>query len=561
MAARYLTFAFSFMLIGGVHADHYSGATITTRCLSGNFHEVTLQIFRDCSGVPLNPQTLHLLNDCGVEFEQALGAPHSVEEVSMLCDAAMLNSTCNGGSLIGIELVTFKITVYLSSCENWRISWDLCCRGSSLNAVGNPGLYVETVLGNAAGECSASPVFNQDVIPVVCIGQEVDIDAGAVSTSSHRLSYHLIEARFASPAPTPIVYANGFSGQAPFTGMVIDTITGVISLLPTTAGSIITAVEVREFDGEEMIGTIMRDLLIIATNCSNNIPPVSSGALASSTGAASIVDDRSLRVCGDGAFCASMSYADTDADQSLSVSSDVSNRLPGATLNVTADTNPLQAQLCWDATNIAPGTYHFGVTVTDNACSTFGMQHYAYTVIIGEGPDAGSDGELQICENGNAIQLFGELAGTPDPGGVWYDPLDDSTSGIFTPGTSTAGDYTYLVTAPNGCTASSTVTVETLSSTLPECLNASVQEPTLSWIMCTADMNGTGRVRISSQRTVDLAWEVFLADGRVVLQGRSLVNAGSPLLIDVGRYTQGICLIRLTDREQGTARTARLVLP
>lgn len=30
-------------------ADHWAGGTITMRCLGGNFHETTLQLFRNCA--------------------------------------------------------------------------------------------------------------------------------------------------------------------------------------------------------------------------------------------------------------------------------------------------------------------------------------------------------------------------------------------------------------------------------------------------------------------------------------------------------------------------------
>ncbi|MBK8614508.1 MAG: hypothetical protein IPN85_13735 [Flavobacteriales bacterium] len=74
-------------------------------------------------------------------------------------------------------------------------------------------------------------------------------------------------------------------------------------------------------------------------------------------------------------------------------------------------------------------------------------------IAINDAPDAGTGGALTICSNVAPFNLFNFLGGTPDPGGVWTDPLGAPFSGVFTPGVSPAGCYTYVVAGIGSCPA------------------------------------------------------------------------------------------------------------
>ncbi|MBK9058699.1 MAG: hypothetical protein IPL81_02040 [Flavobacteriales bacterium] len=55
--------------------------------------------FLDCSGVPAIDQTLHYESACG-SFDVLIPPPVPTE-VSQICPAQLVNSTCNGGGLQG----------------------------------------------------------------------------------------------------------------------------------------------------------------------------------------------------------------------------------------------------------------------------------------------------------------------------------------------------------------------------------------------------------------------------------------------------------------------------
>ncbi|HEX2616946.1 MAG TPA: hypothetical protein VHL57_05340, partial [Flavobacteriales bacterium] len=103
------------------------------------------------------------------------------------------------------------------------------------------------------------------------------------------------------------------------------------------------------------------------------------------------------------------------------------------------------------------GVYIYTVTGTfpcTNAISTL-------TITVNTPPFAGNDVSLTICSNADPFLLFGVLTGNPQSGGTWRDPHNDPfPSGIYTPGTSEPGIYTYRVNGQPPCSLDqATVTV------------------------------------------------------------------------------------------------------
>jgi gliding motility-associated-like protein len=120
------------------------------------------------------------------------------------------------------------------------------------------------------------------------------------------------------------------------------------------------------------------------------------------------------------------------------------------------------------------GIYTF--TVTKGVC---GSDTSEVIVTIDVLPNAGEDGNLEICINSSSVNLFDSLTGTPDTGGVWTPSLTSGT-GMFNPSIDTAGVYTYTVA--NGVCGSDTseviVTIDVLPNAgedgnLEICINSS----------------------------------------------------------------------------------------
>jgi hypothetical protein len=91
-----------------------------------------------------------------------------------------------------------------------------------------------------------------------------------------------------------------------------------------------------------------------------------------------------------------------------------------------------------------PGTYTFIFNLIYNGNQ---VDSYTLTKEVGPGqtPDPGEFAEHDLCTAGPAIELIDLLGGTPDEGGIWYNPNNVAIpTGLFTPGISMAGLYTYL---------------------------------------------------------------------------------------------------------------------
>ena len=375
-----LSFFFALSITGAI-AGHLPGGDITYVSTGPNEYAVTLTLFRDCSGTPLQAQALSFASDCGLSYTLNALPVSSGTEVSQLCPADLPNSTCNGGALPGIEVYTVTTTAFMGACDSWVISWNECCRTGALNVDGNPGTYIETRLNSATAPGNNSPVFTQDVIPYVCLNQPVSYNLGVTEPDGNTLRYSLIAARDFSTAPFDVTYETGYTGAEPFTGMTIDSLTGQIAFTPTLQGNIITAVQVDEYnDDGDLVGSVMRDFLFVVIPCPNNAPDPMSGTITNVTGSVSSTAN-SIDLCSYGNVCFDLEISDADAAQALTLASNLVDVLPEATMIATG-TNPVTASICFAPDSTDSGTYNFVITAEDDGCPNTALTTFAYTITI-----------------------------------------------------------------------------------------------------------------------------------------------------------------------------------
>ncbi len=103
-----------------------------------------------------------------------------------------------------------------------------------------------------------------------------------------------------------------------------------------------------------------------------------------------------------------------------------------------------------------PGPYVYTVTgeaPCANATATL-------TISVVAAPNAGISDDTLVCSNAGQFALLSVLDGQPGLSGTWTAPGGGTHNGMFTPGTSTPGIYTYTVEGQTPCAnASATVTV------------------------------------------------------------------------------------------------------
>ncbi|MBK6343826.1 MAG: hypothetical protein IPF41_14895 [Flavobacteriales bacterium] len=451
--------AFATLALGftAARADHFSGANITYVCNGGNSYTITLDLFLDCAGAPLTPHALSFTNNCGVNFTLNNIPLVQTNEVSQLCGSQLLNSTCNGGTLPGVMHYQFQVTLNLAPCNSWNISWAICCRAATQNVQLTPGMYVNATLNNLGGLCDQSPQFGDMTIPYVCVGEPVSYNPQVTDADGNTLVYSFISARFGAPLPTNVTYQPGFTAAVPIPGITLDTNTGTINFTPTVTGRYVIALQVASYNAMgQLIGTVMRDFLFIVIPCSDppadNVGPTSitSGVITSST---------SVEMCDGVPSCVDLTFTDVDPLAVVTLSSQITAQLPGATFIVNG-TNPAVATLCWTPV-LALSPVVVLVDVNDNACPLQNLSNYQLTINVVAAPpippNAGTSTVVASCPGTPPINLFAQLGGTPQAGGVWVGP-GGAHSGTFNPATDAYGVYTYTV--GNGCqNASATVTV------------------------------------------------------------------------------------------------------
>lgn len=98
--------------------------------------------------------------------------------------------------------------------------------------------------------------------------------------------------------------------------------------------------------------------------------------------------------------------------------------------------------------------------------------------------DPGENAEISVCIQDAPFDLIDALNGTPLTGGIWTDPEDQEVAdGVFTPGVSVEGDYTYTIDAGEG-PESAVVSITLVNCFGPpandECFSAQFVNPALN---------------------------------------------------------------------------------
>ncbi|MBP8823533.1 MAG: hypothetical protein KBH07_07805, partial [Flavobacteriales bacterium] len=450
-------------------AAHVLGGNITYTCLGGNNYQVNLDLFYDCSGTAALPQTLEFASACGTQTI-TVPAPAPVE-VSQICPAQLPNSTCNGGAIQGVHLYSYQALVNLPPCPGgWLISWVSCCRASTLNVIGSPGTYLEAGLRNDLAPCTDSPQFAQNSVPYICVGEVFNFNFGVTAASGQNLIYSLIGARGFATTDAPVSYQAGFSGTVPVPGTTIDPFSGQISFTPGAIGKYVFVVQVDQYDANGVfIGSVMRDIMLIALPCTS-VPPVVQGFAALSGPAAGVlfIGNNTIEVCNGAPFCFELVFSDPDAGDVLAISSQAATLLPGSTVSV-AGANPMTVTVCW-AGDVAHSPVNLLMQVNDGACPVINTSTVGVTITsvnpVGGQPDAGVDASIQVCPTALVFNLVDELGGTPDPGGFWMAPGLGFHGPQFDPATDPPGTYMYV--AGNACANDTALLIVAFSTNFPD---------------------------------------------------------------------------------------------
>lgn len=364
-------------------ASHAVGADLTYVCLGGNNYRFFFTLYRDCSGISVNPSyNIAGTSTCGASINIIVNQD-STNEVVRFCPSVVTKCVNPGSNYIGIEANYYHGDVTLPSvCNYWKfgINPAICNRNALINDLFPNGatycLYVEATLNNAEVQCNNSPAFSNVPVAFLCANQIQYFNQHAYDIDHDSLLY-LMYTPHSDPI-TDVQYLPGLSGTQPVTNnndpTQFNTSTGEIRFHADNPQVTVVAVRVSDYRNGILIGSVERDIQLIFESCSGALPnpPTATGINGTPV--------FSTHVCYDSLLSFQVFTNDLDSDSTF-VSWDHS--IPGGLL--TASAGIFQSGIfSWtpDSSFVSSRPYVFTLTVKDNSCPVISSTSYSYEIFV-----------------------------------------------------------------------------------------------------------------------------------------------------------------------------------
>ena len=388
-----------------VSASHVAGADWSYTCLGGDTFLITMNVFRDCSGMAFaTTQDVTFYSPCG-DINHTWTAD-TVLEVSQLCPSALISSTCNGGNLPGMEQYIFTDTIVLPACASgpYDFFWELSARNGANNFPAF-NFVIDAMLNTQATPCNNSPQFYSQPIPYVCANQQVVYNFGVTEPDGDSLVFSLgdpyVNYDNASNTWTLGAWTPPYTTTNPFDVPVsLNPVTGELTFTPVTQGNWLIKVCIDEYRNGVNIGRVCRDIQFIVQTCENNQPYMISPGITNFNGSGIQADSATVEVCPGDSFSFDIYFSDslwtqTSPSQtfgdSVTLTSNIQAQLPGAIVNyVFGDTAMIHVEWMVPATGYNP-QYIFVVNATDDACNVSGLSSTTFMIKISDGTVGGVD--------------------------------------------------------------------------------------------------------------------------------------------------------------------------
>jgi len=440
-------------------ASHMMGADIYFTCQGNNLYQFTLVFYRDCAGIsaPSSVSMSIAAASCGLSSSITLNQVGAGIEVSPLCPAMIAQSSCNGGSLPGVQQFVYQGSVVLPfACNDYVFSWTDCCRNAAITNVPGAsgyGMYVEAHYDNTVYTCDHAPTFTTIPVPYICSNQPFNYNQGAIDADGDSLVYTMINPMDAGAVPVP--YNAPFNATYPLsttTGSVVfDPLSGQLSFTPNANQITIMAIKVDEYRNGTWIGSTMRDIQLVVITCNNTPPLILNGGIQNQQGGVN-QGAMAVDICPGQSLSFYVSVTDTNAADTIYAYSNIAAVIPGATFNVVGG-DTVNAYFSWTPTIADTGYYVFTYTVMDNACPIYGQQVFSFTINVPASTSAGPD--LSICYPQTSVQLNAVGGNTF----VWTPNTALSNDSISNPIASPTVTTTYYVTSDLSSSCHNTDTV------------------------------------------------------------------------------------------------------
>jgi hypothetical protein len=368
-------------LFSSAKATHIVGGEITYRWVSGNTYLVTLNYYRDCSGIAAPTLILNYRSyGCSMgPYTTSMSQTGTTQMVSPICPSQISNASCNGGTLYSVEKITYQATVTLpANCSDWWFYYHECCRNGAITNLSSPssnGSYLSASLNNLDVPFNNSVAFNVDPVSIISNGVTTNLHWASYDSDGDSLVYELIAPREYNGFPVNISYSSGFTAQQPMavsSPMLFDPATGDMEVTPNALQTAVVCMRISEYRNGVFIGRVNRDFQIAVIG-STNSPPSLTGINAT--------NDIVITGCPGDPITFNVYGSDPDAGQTLSMS--MAGPSAGASFTSIPGTNPT-GTFNWTplAGDVSSQPYIFPVTIIDDHCNYYATETKAYHVYV-----------------------------------------------------------------------------------------------------------------------------------------------------------------------------------
>lgn len=478
------------------NATHAMGGDLTYVCIGPNAsgqmqYSIVAKIFRDCNGITLNNtitvnvSSVNCTHNSNVTLSNYGGATNSY--IVPICDPNQ--DACSGNGTYGVEQYFYRGIVTLPSClsgSDFVLSWNVCCRNSTLTTISPNNSYLYTTLNNTLADCNSSPAFNFEPTVYLCGGQTNYFNNGITDIDGDQLKFSLtycVNGMDLTTVPfttDSVSYNPGFSSAQPLTtsSISIDANTGQITLLPTMIGEVgVVCIMVEEFRSNVKISETIRDLQFTVVDCGNNTLPIISGFNGTAT-AAGLTGAYSYTGCVGEEIQFDLESFDAEGQiGTQTIEMDWGVGIGAASFIIDDTTSDLpSATFSWTPTAADIGTNFFTVKVKDDACLFNGISMFTYKITVqasGLNFDITNDDVTTMCVddslliNGFTTNFGGGLryAWTTNSSDTAILDCFDCKTPVFRP--TLPGTYTFACTMRNlgattTCTAGDSIIVQVL---------------------------------------------------------------------------------------------------
>ncbi|MCB9197126.1 MAG: gliding motility-associated C-terminal domain-containing protein [Flavobacteriales bacterium] len=436
----------SVLFVSQSYATHLIGGSMGYTYL-GKFgnnyrYKVTLITYTDCGPTSQIPNPEDPIQPIGIYEHNVQNNPtgggnkNFITELQLnLISVELIEpdqpSSCSVGANTCINKGVYEGTIDLPlNFTGYHLVYERCCRnGSIVNLIADQSMSFYSYIPPPL-VANSSPVFTDDPVPFLCVGDTTTILNSAYDPDGDLLTFSFVvpydgEASNGNPAPNPqnpflvypidpVNYAGGYSLAQPFGAggyTSISASTGLTTYYPPAVGDYVVAIEIKEFRNGNLIGITRRDLQLLVLNCPNNPAPVIDANLGTTSHVFTITEGETL--------CFDYGYNDPNGNNvTLTTTGAIFDPLltnpPATVTSPVTGPDTVSTSFCWTTVcgQARTAPYQFQISARDDGCPPNAANNVYEIYVDPVDPPSSITGADVVCQFGTETYTTQAIAGT-----------------------------------------------------------------------------------------------------------------------------------------------------